>query len=45
VTIVSAREERQVARGPKSAVAAAVLDEVEALRTPASESTTLEERR
>jgi phosphopantothenoylcysteine decarboxylase / phosphopantothenate---cysteine ligase len=45
VTIVDARGERQVARGPKSAVAAAVLDEVESLRTPASARTTLEEPR
>ena len=45
VTVVSRRGERQVQRGPKTAVAAAVLDEVEALRTPAGESTTLKERR
>ncbi|MFN2616131.1 MAG: bifunctional phosphopantothenoylcysteine decarboxylase/phosphopantothenate--cysteine ligase CoaBC [Thermoleophilaceae bacterium] len=45
VTIVSGRGERAVERGPKSAVAAAVLDEVEALRTPAGANTTLEERR
>jgi phosphopantothenoylcysteine decarboxylase / phosphopantothenate---cysteine ligase len=45
VTIVSRRGERQVARAPKSAVAAAVLDEVEALRSPARDRSTLEERR
>jgi phosphopantothenoylcysteine decarboxylase / phosphopantothenate---cysteine ligase len=32
VTIITAADERPVARGPKSAVAAAVLDAVEALR-------------
>jgi phosphopantothenoylcysteine decarboxylase / phosphopantothenate---cysteine ligase len=43
VTIVTAGGERDVPRGPKSAVAAAVLDEVEALRAP-SPSTLGEER-
>jgi phosphopantothenoylcysteine decarboxylase/phosphopantothenate--cysteine ligase len=38
VTIVSERGERAVSRGPKSAVAAAVLDEVEALRAGATVS-------
>jgi phosphopantothenoylcysteine decarboxylase/phosphopantothenate--cysteine ligase len=32
VTLLTAGEERAVPRGPKGAVAAAVLDEVEALR-------------
>jgi phosphopantothenoylcysteine decarboxylase/phosphopantothenate--cysteine ligase len=36
VTIVTADRERHVPRGPKEAVAAAVLDEVEALRTKAA---------
>jgi phosphopantothenoylcysteine decarboxylase/phosphopantothenate--cysteine ligase len=36
VTIVTAGGERSVERGPKSAVAAAILDEVEALRAPDS---------
>jgi phosphopantothenoylcysteine decarboxylase/phosphopantothenate--cysteine ligase len=38
VTIVTERGERAVSRGPKSAVAAAVLDEVEALRARATVS-------
>ena len=43
VTIVTASGQRGVPHGPKSAVAAAVLDEVERLRTPASTATTLGE--
>ena len=42
VTIVSEGDDRAVPRGPKSAVAAAVLDAVEALRTPADARSTLE---
>jgi phosphopantothenoylcysteine decarboxylase / phosphopantothenate---cysteine ligase len=44
VTIVTAAGERPVARGPKSAVAAAILDEVEALRTPADVARKVEEQ-
>lgn len=43
VTIVTATGERAVPRGPKSSVAAAILDEVERLRTRASTPTTLGE--
>ena len=43
VTIVSEDGDRPVARGPKSAVAAAVLDSVEGLRTAADARSTLEE--
>ena len=39
VTIVTASGRRDVPHGPKSAVAAAVLDEVERLRTPATATT------
>ena len=45
VTLVTAGAERPVARGPKSAVAAAVLDEVEALRAQTASGATLEESR
>jgi phosphopantothenoylcysteine decarboxylase/phosphopantothenate--cysteine ligase len=45
VTIVSARGEHAVPRGPKSAVAAAVLHEVEALRTAAARPGTVVEDR
>jgi phosphopantothenoylcysteine decarboxylase/phosphopantothenate--cysteine ligase len=41
VTIVSAAGERRVERAPKGAVAAAILDEVEALRTPRQAPTTV----
>jgi phosphopantothenoylcysteine decarboxylase / phosphopantothenate---cysteine ligase len=43
VTIVTATGERAVTHGPKSAVAGAILDEVERLRTGASAPTTLGE--
>jgi phosphopantothenoylcysteine decarboxylase / phosphopantothenate---cysteine ligase len=43
VTIVSEGDDRPVPRGLKSAVAAAVLDAVEALRTPGRSRSTLEE--
>jgi phosphopantothenoylcysteine decarboxylase / phosphopantothenate---cysteine ligase len=42
VTIVLAEGERQVGRRPKTEVAAAILDEVELLRTPAAGPTTVE---
>jgi phosphopantothenoylcysteine decarboxylase / phosphopantothenate---cysteine ligase len=42
VTIVLAEGERQVGRRPKTEVAAAILDEVERLRTPAAGPTTVE---
>jgi phosphopantothenoylcysteine decarboxylase/phosphopantothenate--cysteine ligase len=42
VTIVLAERERQVGRRPKTEVAAAIMDEVERLRTPAVSPTTLE---
>jgi phosphopantothenoylcysteine decarboxylase / phosphopantothenate---cysteine ligase len=42
VTIVLAEGERQVGRRPKTEVAAAILDEVERLRTPATGPTTVE---
>jgi phosphopantothenoylcysteine decarboxylase/phosphopantothenate--cysteine ligase len=42
VTIITAADERPVPQGPKSAVAAAVLDAVEGLRAPAGEASTLE---
>jgi phosphopantothenoylcysteine decarboxylase / phosphopantothenate---cysteine ligase len=42
VTIVTAAGDRHVPLGPKSAVAAAILDEVEALRTRSSAPSTLE---
>jgi phosphopantothenoylcysteine decarboxylase / phosphopantothenate---cysteine ligase len=42
VTIVTATGERQVPLGSKRAVAAAILDEVEALRSPAGAAGTLE---
>ena len=42
VTIVFAEGERQVGRRPKSEVAAAILDEVERLRTAAAGPTTVE---
>jgi phosphopantothenoylcysteine decarboxylase/phosphopantothenate--cysteine ligase len=42
VTIVSADGEREVGRRPKPEVAAAILDEVERLRTRAAEPTTVE---
>jgi phosphopantothenoylcysteine decarboxylase / phosphopantothenate---cysteine ligase len=42
VTIVLADGERQVGRRPKTEVAAAILDEVERLRTPAAGPTTVE---
>jgi phosphopantothenoylcysteine decarboxylase / phosphopantothenate---cysteine ligase len=44
VTIVTAAGERTVPKGSKSAVAAAILDEVERLRTTAGEPTTVEGR-
>ena len=44
VTIVTAAGERVVPKGAKSAVAAAILDEVEQLRTTAAEPTTLKAR-
>jgi phosphopantothenoylcysteine decarboxylase/phosphopantothenate--cysteine ligase len=42
VTIVMAHDEREVGRRPKPEVAAAILDEVERLRTPAGTPSTLE---
>ena len=42
VTIVTAARERQVQLGSKRAVAAAILDEVEVLRSPAGAAGTLE---
>jgi phosphopantothenoylcysteine decarboxylase / phosphopantothenate---cysteine ligase len=45
VTIVTAGEDRAVARAPKAAVAAAILDEVERLRTAAGAPSTVEEER
>jgi phosphopantothenoylcysteine decarboxylase/phosphopantothenate--cysteine ligase len=42
VTIVLAEGERKVGRRPKTEVAAAILDEVERLRTPAAGPTTVE---
>jgi phosphopantothenoylcysteine decarboxylase / phosphopantothenate---cysteine ligase len=42
VTIVLAEGERAVGRRPKAEVAAAILDEVERLRTPAAGPTTVE---
>jgi phosphopantothenoylcysteine decarboxylase/phosphopantothenate--cysteine ligase len=42
VTIITADGERHVARGPKSEVATAVLDEVERLRTSAATPSTVE---
>jgi phosphopantothenoylcysteine decarboxylase/phosphopantothenate--cysteine ligase len=42
VTIVFADGIREVGRGPKSEVAAAILDEVERFRTAAAEPTTVE---
>ena len=42
VTIVLPDGERQVGRRPKAEVAAAILDEVERLRTPESRPTTVE---
>ncbi len=42
VTIVLPDGEREVGRRPKAEVAAAILDEIERLRTPASEPTTVE---
>jgi phosphopantothenoylcysteine decarboxylase / phosphopantothenate---cysteine ligase len=44
VTIVTAGGERAVARGPKGAVAAAILDEIEALRARADTTHTVEEQ-
>jgi phosphopantothenoylcysteine decarboxylase / phosphopantothenate---cysteine ligase len=43
VTIVTAADERSVPRGPKGAVAAAILDEVEALRAGADTPATVPE--
>jgi phosphopantothenoylcysteine decarboxylase/phosphopantothenate--cysteine ligase len=45
VTIVTAGEDRAVARAPKAAVAAAILDEVERLRTAAGAPSTVEKER
>jgi phosphopantothenoylcysteine decarboxylase / phosphopantothenate---cysteine ligase len=45
VTIVTAAEERPVERGSKAAVAAAILDEVERLRTQAGAPSTVEGER
>jgi phosphopantothenoylcysteine decarboxylase / phosphopantothenate---cysteine ligase len=45
VTIVTATGERHVPLGSKAAVAAAILDEVEALRSPAERPSTLERER
>jgi phosphopantothenoylcysteine decarboxylase / phosphopantothenate---cysteine ligase len=45
VTIVTAAGERHVPLGSKRAVAAAILDEVERLRSPAERASTLERER
>jgi phosphopantothenoylcysteine decarboxylase/phosphopantothenate--cysteine ligase len=44
VSLVSAGSERRVERAPKGAVAAAILDEVQSLRTAVEAPSTLEER-
>src|SRR3954470_1261450 len=45
VTIVTAGGARRVERAPKGAVAAAILDEVESLRTPSQAATTFSEEK
>ena len=45
VTIVTAAGERHVPRAPKETVAAAILDEVERLRTSAADASTVEGER